>query len=192
MKKRPEPSLRTRALQYLARREYSRAELAARLRPYAQVEDEFEQLQPNGRGTSHARSPHPNPLPEGEGTNESLREFHVDDLEGLLDDLTERGWLSDERAATQLLHARRPRFGIQRITHEMRQKGISDELIEQALPSLKETELESACGVWQRKFGTLPQDAKERARQMRFMQSRGFSLDVIFKVLRHDETAEGE
>ncbi len=161
MKKRPEPSLRTRALQYLARREYSRAELAARLRPYAQVEDEFEQLQ-------------------------SI------DLEGLLDDLTERGWLSDERAATQLLHARRPRFGTQRITREMRQKGISDELIEQALPSLKETELESACGVWQRKFGTLPQDAKERARQMRFMQSRGFSLDVIFKVLRHDETAEGE
>lgn len=161
MKKRPEPSLRTRALQYLARREYSRAELAARLRPYAQVEDEFEQLQ------------------------------HID-LEGLLDDLTERGWLSDERAATQLLHARRPRFGTQRITHEMRQKGISDELIEQALPELKEGELEAARSVWQRKFGTLPTDTKEKARQMRFMQSRGFSLDVIFKVLRHDETAEGE
>jgi regulatory protein len=148
-------------LQYLARREYSRAELAARLRPYAQLEDEFEQLQPV-------------------------------DLDALLDDLTERGWLSDERAATQLLHARRPRFGTQRITHEMRQKGISDELIEQVLPSLKETELESARGVWQRKFGALPQDAKERARQMRFMQSRGFSMDAIFKVLRHDETAEGE
>ncbi len=161
MRKRPEISLRARALQYLARREYSRAELAARLRPYAQLEDEFEQLQPV-------------------------------DLDALLDDLTERGWLSDERAATQLLHARRPRFGTQRITHEMRQKGISDELIEQALPSLKETELESARGVWQRKFGSLPQDAKERARQMRFMQSRGFSMDAIFKVLRHDETAEGE
>ena len=181
-------------MQYLARREYSRAELAARLRPYAQLEDEFEQLQPNGQGEKvrHVRSPHPNPLPEGEGTNGSLREFHVNDLDALLDDLTERGWLSDERAATQLLHARRPRFGTQRITHEMRQKGISDELIEQALPSLKETELESARGVWQRKFGSLPQDAKERARQMRFMQSRGFSMDAIFKVLRHDETAEGE
>ncbi len=148
-------------MQYLARREYSRAELAVRLRPYAQLEDEFEQLQPV-------------------------------DLDALLNDLTERGWLSDERAATQLLHARRSRFGTQRITHEMRQKGISDELIEQALPSLKETELESARGVWQRKFGALPQDAKERARQMRFMQSRGFSMDAIFKVLHHDETAEGE
>ncbi len=29
--------------------------------------------------TSHARFPHPKPLPEGEGTNESLREFHVNE-----------------------------------------------------------------------------------------------------------------
>lgn len=161
MKKRPELSLRARALQYLARREYSRAELAAKLRPYVQVEDEFEQLQPVN-------------------------------LDALLDDLTERDWLSDARAATQLLHARRPRFGTQRITHEMHQKGLSEDLIAQALPELKESELESARGVWQRKFGTLPTDAREKAKQMRFMQSRGFGFDVIFKVLRHDETEEGE
>lgn len=155
MKKRPEPTLRARALQYLSRREYSRAELAAKLRPYAQVEDDFEQLQPV-------------------------------DLDVLLDDLTERGWLSDARAATQLLHARRPRFGTLRITHEMRQKGIGEELIEDALPALKESELDAARGVWQRKFGTQAQDAREKARQMRFMQSRGFSMDVIYKLLRHD------
>lgn len=161
MRKKPELTLKTRALQYLARREYSRAELVAKLRPYVQIEDDFEQLQPV-------------------------------DLDALLDDLAARGWLSDARAATQLLHARRPRFGTQRITHEMRQKGISDELIDQAMPALKETELESARGVWQRKFGVLPQDDKEKARQIRFLQSRGFGFDVIFKVLRHDETEEGE
>lgn len=143
-------------MQYLARREYSRAELAAKLRPYAQVEDDFEQVQPV-------------------------------DLEALLDDLVERGYLSDERAATQLLHARRPRFGTQRITHEMHQKGISEELIAQVLPELKDTELETARGVWQRKFGTMPHDAKEKAKQMRFLQSRGFGFEVIFKVLSHDD-----
>ncbi len=152
MKKKPEINLRTRALQYLARREYSRAELAAKLRPYAQVEDDFEQLQPI-------------------------------DLESLLDNLTASDWLSDERAATQLLHARRPRFGTQRITHEMHQKGLSEELIADALPGLKDSELETARDVWQRKFGTLPHDAKEKAKQMRFMQSRGFGFDVMFKVL---------
>jgi regulatory protein len=152
VKKKPEISLRTRALQYLARREYSRAELAAKLRPYAQVEDDFEQLQPV-------------------------------DLELLLDGLVESGYLSDERAATQLLHARRPRFGTQRITHEMHQKGLSEELIADALPALKDSELETARDVWQRKFGSFPQDAKEKAKQMRFLQSRGFGFDVIFRVL---------
>ncbi len=153
MRKKPEVSLRSRALQYLARREYSRAELAAKLQPYAQREGDFEQLQ-------------------------------AIDLDELLNDLAARGWLSDARAATQLLHAKRPRFGTQRITHELRQKGIGEELIAQALPALKETELETARDVWQRKFGILPQDAKGKAKQMRFMQSRGFGFDVIFKVLQ--------
>ncbi len=156
MRKKPELSLRARALQYLARREYSRAELHAKLQPYAQTDDDFEQSDSSG------------PV----------------DLDALLDDLTARGWLSDARAATQLLHAKRSRFGTQRIIHELRQKGIAEELIEAALPALKESELEAAREVWQRKFGTLPQDAKEKARQMRFMQSRGFGFDVIFKVLR--------
>ena len=109
-------------------------------------------------------------------------------LDALLDDLTARGWLSDARAATQWVHAKRSRFGTQRITHELRQKGIAEDLISAELPALKESELEAARNVWQRKFGTLPQDAKEKAKQMRFLQSRGFSTDVIFKVLRFAET----
>ena len=150
---RSEISLRARALQYLARREYSRAELRGKLLPHVQADEDFEQASPV-------------------------------DLDVLLDDLTARGWLSDERAATQLVHAKRSRFGTQRITHELRQKGIAEELISAALPQLKESELEAARVVWQRKFGTLPQDAKEKARQMRFLQSRGFAMDVIFQVLR--------
>ena len=153
MRKKPELSLRTRALQYLARREYSRAELRGKLLPHAQLEDDFEQAQPVA-------------------------------LDALLDDLTARGWLSDARATTQFVHAKRGRYGTQRITHELRQRGISDELIDAALPALKESELETARDVWQKKFGHLPQDAKEKAKQIRFLQSRGFGFDVIFNVLR--------
>ena len=155
VRKRPELSLRSRALQYLARREYSRAELAGKLRPYVATEDDF---------------------------------APTEDLDALLDNLIASGYLSDERATTQLLHARRPRFGMQRITHEMRQKGIAEELIEQVIPELKDSEYDTALDVWQRKFGSHPidpHDAKARARQMRFLQSRGFSLNVIFKVLKH-------
>ena len=153
MRKKPEISLRARALRYLARREYSRAELRAKLLPHVQADEDFEPVSPVN-------------------------------LDALLDDLTARGWLSDERAATQLVHAKRSRFGTQRITHELRQKGIAEDLISAALPSLKESELEAAREVWLRKFGALPQDAKEKAKQMRFLQSRGFGLEVIFKVLR--------
>jgi len=159
VRKKPEPSLRARALQYLARREYSRAELRGKLLPHVQADEDFEQVSPVN-------------------------------LDALLDDLTARGWLSDERAATQLVHAKRSRFGTQRITHELRQKGIAEELISAALPALKGTELEAAREVWQRKFGTTPQDAKEKAKQMRFLQSRGFSMDVIFKVLRTTDTED--
>ncbi len=144
-KKKPELSLRARAMQYLARREHSRAELHKKLQTHVQ---------------------------EGE------------DLDTVLDELEQRKWLSDARAATQLVDAKRSRFGTQRIAHELRQRGISDELIAQAIPELKESELETACEVWQRKFGKPPQDAKEKAKQMRFLQSRGFSTEVILKVLK--------
>jgi regulatory protein len=157
VRKKPEISLRARALQYLARREYSRAELRGKLLPHMQMDEGCETDQPAA-------------------------------LDALLDDLTARGWLSDARAATQWVHAKRSRFGTQRITHELRQKGIAEDLISAELPALKESELEAARNVWQRKFGTLPQDAKEKAKQMRFLQSRGFSTDVIFKVLRFAET----
>jgi regulatory protein len=107
-----------------------------------------------------------------------------DDLDAVLEELVTRGWLSDSRATTQLVHAKRNRFGTQRIVHELRQKGISENLIDEALPELKESELNTALEVWKRKFGTIAQDEIEKGKQVRFMQSRGFSLDVIFKVLR--------
>jgi regulatory protein len=157
LRKKPEVSLRARALQYLARREYSRTELRGKLLPHVRSDDDFEQVSDTSGPAN---------------------------LDALLDDLTARGWLSDARAAAQLVHARRGRFGTQRITHELRQKGIAEELIVAALPELKESELEAARDVWLRKFGALPQDAREKARQVRFLQSRGFGFDVILQVLR--------
>ena len=140
-------------MQSLARREYSHAELHAKLLPHVQ---------------------------EG------------DDVNAVLDALAACGWLSDERAADQLVNQRRGRFGAQRIVHELKQKGISDELISAALPQLKQGELETARDVWQKKFGTAPQNTKEKARQMRFLQSRGFSMEVIFRIMKSAGSDECE
>ena len=110
-----------------------------------------------------------------------------EDLNAVLDELEKRNWLSDARAATLFVDTKRGRFGTHRIAHELRQKGIPENLISEAMPQLKETELDAAREVWQRKFGVQPQDAKEKAKQVRFLQSRGFSMEMIFKVLRFDD-----
>lgn len=132
-------------MQYLARREYSRAELRTKLFPY---------------------------VAEGE------------DLDAVLDALVQSNWLSDDRAAEQFVQHRRSRFGAQRIAMELRRKGISDHLIDEAMPQLQASELETAREVWRKKFSDMPNDPKEKARQARFLQSRGFSLDIIMKILR--------
>lgn len=149
--KKPEVPLRVRAMRFLARREYSRAELGAKLEPYIEVGD---------------------------------------DLNALLEALVARGWLSDERAAEQLVNQRRGRFGAERIVHEMRQKGLSEDLVKAALPELKLGELDAAREVWRKKFASPPKDAKEKAKQVRFLHSRGFSMDVIFKVMKFSGTDE--
>ena len=113
-----------------------------------------------------------------------------EDVEAVLDELEKRNWLSDERAAEQIVHAKRGRFGAHRITHELRRKGIAEELISNALPALKESELKAAREVWQSKFGTLPKNNNEKAKQVRFLQSRGFAPDVIFKLLRQTASTE--
>ena len=55
---------------------------------------------------------------------------------------------------------------------------------------MKESELEAAREVWKKKFGFAPQDEKEKAKQVRFLQSRGFGFDVIFQVLRSEPDVE--
>ncbi len=107
-----------------------------------------------------------------------------DNVDKVLNDLAARGFLSDSRAVEQLVRLRRNRFGMLRITYELRQKGIDEDLIADALPQMRESELEVARSIWQRKFGIAPKNAKDKARQVRFMQSRGFMQDVIFKILQ--------
>ncbi len=109
-------------------------------------------------------------------------------LFGLLADFERRGWLSEQRVVEQVTAARRRRFGAARIAHELREKGIGDDAIAAALSGLGETELDAAREVWRRKFAKFPQSMAERARQVRFMQSRGFSIETALRVLRAGAT----
>jgi regulatory protein len=110
------------------------------------------------------------------------------DVERVLDDFERRGWLSDRRVVEQLVHARRSRFGARRIERDLLQKGISGEAVAAALAELKGGEREAAREVWRRKFGGRPpRRPADRARQVRFLQGRGFDLETILKVIKSRE-----
>jgi regulatory protein len=106
----------------------------------------------------------------------------ADELEAVLDRLQEERLLSDQRYAAQRVVARAGRYGNARLRQELRQKGVGDEEISAALPEGGD-ESARCRAVWARKFGELPHSAEERARQMRFLQYRGFSGEAIRRVM---------
>ena len=53
----------------------------------------------------------------------------------------------------------------------------------QAQAALSEGEFATARSVWSKKFGKRPSSLAERAKQTRFLSGRGFSQEVIRKVL---------
>ncbi len=106
-----------------------------------------------------------------------------DEISAILDDFKKRGWLSDARFTEQIVHARSHKFGSAKIAHELREKGVSQELIESAIEQVKDNELENAKEVWLKKYKNAPTSRDEWTRQARFLQSRGFGFDVIKKVL---------
>jgi regulatory protein len=116
----------------------------------------------------------------------------VDDIPALLDDFKARGWLSDARFTEQIVHARQSKFGSAKIAHELREKGVADELIADAIAQVKDNELENATEVWRKKFKAAPKSREEWAKQARFMQSRGFGFDMIKKVLNAAEAEEND
>lgn len=104
-------------------------------------------------------------------------------LDELLDDLQKNQWLSDERYAESLVRRRTERFGSKKILEEMRQNGLSDDVLNQYRDDLKASDPRLAFELWQRKFETISQDPKEKARQIRFLVSRGFSSELAIKIV---------
>ena len=162
--KKQSPSLKARALRLLSMREYSRKGLAAKLEESAArmlkfktSAEDSEVLEPVIALTSQ--------------------------IEAILDDFEARGWLSDQRFAEALVRRRSERFGTRKIQDELAQAGVDSAKTIDLLKNLKETEYQRAHELWLRKFGALAIEQKERARQYRFLASKGFSSDVVSKVV---------
>ncbi|MEK8028655.1 regulatory protein RecX [Pseudaquabacterium rugosum] len=180
MNRRP-ATLQGRALMWLAQREHSPQELQRKLLRAAR-----ESARTAARATAEAAKPvddasDPAALRDDETDDETLQARLRADVEAVITRLQAAGHLSSERFIASRLHQRQARWGRQRISQELAQHGLS--LDTEAAADLARTEQERALQVWQRKFGQPAQDAAGRARQMRFLASRGFALDVIRRVV---------
>ncbi len=101
-------------------------------------------------------------------------------LQALLDALERKNQLSNERFAAERARVLSRKFGAARIRQDLKAKGIDPELVGRV--SI-EGELERASRILERKYREPAATREERAKRMRFLQSRGFSSEIIFKLL---------
>jgi regulatory protein len=111
-----------------------------------------------------------------------------DDADQQVDDvlawLQDKGYFSEQRFVESRVHVRESRYGNLRIRQELAQHGVT--LDADQAQRLKETELARAHEVWVRKFGAAATDPAGRAKQQRFLAGRGFSAEVIRRVVKGD------
>ena len=102
----------------------------------------------------------------------------------LLDELEERKHLSDERYAEARAHSMARKYGAARIRQDLKAKGVAAAVVARISPA---GELERAKAILARKYRAAATTREERARRIRFLQSRGFSFDTIRGALAADE-----
>jgi regulatory protein len=100
-----------------------------------------------------------------------------------LDELQAKDFINEQRVVDSVVYRRSPKLGTQRIRQELQAKGLEPEAVAQAVAQLRTTEVDRAREVWRKKFDSPALEAAERAKQMRFLATRGFGGDAIRKVV---------
>jgi regulatory protein len=107
--------------------------------------------------------------------------FDTDEVEKTLHDLQQANLQSDERFAENYLRSRANKgYGELRIRNELKERGVASDLISECLYKAEIDWFSLAVEVRCKRFGeSNPEDYKERAKQQRFLQYRGFSHEQI-------------
>lgn len=107
-------------------------------------------------------------------------------IERVLVKLDEQHFLDDDRVVSLLMQSYvRKGYGPLRIKQELRQKGFIESLVETHLENVEVDWFEKAIEVRTKKFGDeLPSDFKEKSKQIRYLQSRGFFGDMIYEQFK--------
>ncbi len=112
------------------------------------------------------------------------------ELAQALDDLQAKGFIDETRVLESVLNHRASKLGNGRIKQELQAKGLAPAAVSQAMLDLKDSEFARAQNIWQKKFGSPAVDANERANHYRFLLSRGFSSEVVRKVVKLSGASE--
>lgn len=107
----------------------------------------------------------------------------ADEIDALLDVLEQENLLSNARYVEMLAHARAGKHGSLRLKADLREKGVPEGDMSDALEVARMRDMEAARAVWRKKFGELALDSAGRARQYRFLANRGFPSEVIRRVI---------
>ena len=116
----------------------------------------------------------------------------ADEIDAVIERMGELGLQSDTRYAEAFVRGKAGRFGASRLRSELARRGVDRDLIDEAIAGeCVESEADRARAVLRGRFTEPPADAREWARQARFLQTRGFAPDLIRKLLKepYDESA---
>jgi regulatory protein len=114
------------------------------------------------------------------------------EIDAVLDELAALGYLSDTRFAKALVQQKSGGYSKRAIGATLKARGVSSEAATDALAGSEIDDQDAMVALWRRRFGKAPVDDREKARQVRFLQSRGFSLSAIFKLLRNPPSPDAE
>ena len=111
----------------------------------------------------------------------SAKGYDENSIAQVIQELQSRGLQSDERFAEAYVRSRQMRgYGPQRIQHQLRERGVSEALIREMIDAQADEWSELIVRVRVKRFGEeAPEDYKAQAKQMRFLQYRGFSHEQI-------------
>jgi regulatory protein len=109
-----------------------------------------------------------------------------EEIDTVLNQLATVGLQSDSRFTESYLRSQAARLGAARLRQTLRTKGVEMAVIDAQVVDLPD-ELGRARVIWQKKFSTPPADSKEWARQARFLQGRGFSVEIIRTLMNECE-----
>jgi regulatory protein len=113
------------------------------------------------------------------------KEFDKNDIDKTLDEFAQKDLQSDARFCDAFIRMRlRQGVGPVRIEREFDKRGVAVELARHYLDEYAAAFSKAVFAVWQKKYATWPKDFKEKMKQMRFLQSRGFTTDHIQSVFK--------